>query len=56
MRTIFLVLITAVPALAESFDRPVPNAQSATAEIWFGLASILFVVALYVVHRVVSRR
>ena len=56
MRVLLLVPVITTPALAESFDRPIPNAQSATAELWFGLASILLVLALYAVHRLVSRR
>lgn len=56
MRALMLVLLSATPALAEGFDRPMPNAQSATAELWFGLASVLLVAALYAVHRVVKRR
>lgn len=56
MRVLFPILIIATPAFAESFDRPIPNAQSATAELWFGLASVLLVLALYAVHRLVSRR
>lgn len=43
-------------AFAGEFDRPSPNAQSATAELWFGLASLAFLLALWAVHRMVSRR
>ena len=51
-----LALLTAAPALAAGFDRPTPNAQSATAEFWFGLACVALIVALAVVARVVARR
>lgn len=57
MRALVFLLLLVTPALADKgFDRPVPNVQSATAELWFGLASLLFIVALYAVHRLVSRQ
>lgn len=43
-------------AFAEGFDRPLPNAQSATAEFWFAIASLALIAALAVVARVVARR
>lgn len=43
-------------ALAESFERPIPQAQSATAEFWFFLATLALLVSLVVVARVVARR
>lgn len=49
-------IITAIPTLASAFERPIPQAQSATAEVWFGLASLIFCLALYAVHRVVNKR
>lgn len=51
-----LPLLAATPALAAGFDRPLPQAQSATAEFWFALASLALVAALVVVQRLVSRR
>ena len=51
-----LIAVFAAPALAEGFDRPIPQAQSATAEVWFAVASLGLVVALVVVQRLVSRR
>ncbi|SFP19819.1 hypothetical protein SAMN04488056_1296 [Cohaesibacter marisflavi] len=50
--------LSMLPTLAVSapYDRPIPQAQSATAEFWFGLASVALIVALYCVHRMVSRR
>ena len=53
--TVFM-LFFAAPAWAEAYNRPIPQAQSATAEVWFALASITLLVALYVVHRLVMRR
>ncbi|GAA6208365.1 hypothetical protein NBRC116601_16580 [Cognatishimia sp. WU-CL00825] len=53
----FLILLfLASPAAATEFDRPIPNAQSATAELWFALASILLIAALFAVGRVVAKR
>lgn len=57
MRLLALIpIMLASPAWAEIFDRPIPQAQSATAEFWFGVASITLVLALYVVHRLVKRK
>ncbi len=50
------IVMLPVSALATSYDRPLPQAQSATAEFWFALASVTLIAALYCVHRVVSRR
>lgn len=50
----FTVLSTS--AFAESFDRPIPQAQSATAELWFAAASLTLLIALYVVQRLVMRK
>lgn len=44
------------PAIASSFDRPIPQAQSATAEFWFAAASIALIAALALVARLVARR
>jgi len=52
----FIPMLIASPALAEAFERPIPQAQSATAEHWFGGASIALIVALYIVHRLVMRK
>ncbi len=52
----FCALALPFPALAEAFDRPIPQAQSATAEYWFAGASILLIAALVVVSRVISKR
>ena len=55
MRYILPLMILASPSFAEGFDRPIPQAQSATAEIWFALASLALIAALYAVHRLVMR-
>ena len=52
---LFAVLV-ASPAMAESFDRPIPQAQSATAEFWYALACIALVVSMIAVQRLVARR
>ncbi len=54
--TLFLATLITTPALAKSFDRPIPQAQSATAEFWFALASLALIVALVLVQRMVARR
>jgi hypothetical protein len=44
------------PSLAEAFNRPIPQAQSATAEFWFALASLALIGALVAVAVLVSKR
>jgi len=44
------------PSIGLAFDRPIPQAQSATAEIWFVFASLALIAALVLVARLVSRR
>ncbi|OOY14352.1 protein NnrT [Thioclava sp. DLFJ4-1] len=57
MRKLTLLLALApLTAQAASFDRPIPQAQSATAEFWFALATLALIAALAVVARVVARR
>jgi hypothetical protein len=50
------VIVFATPALADSFDRPIPQAQSATAEFWYALACVALVAAMVAVQKLVSRR
>lgn len=52
----FPILLLASPVLAEGFDRPMPQPQSATAEFWFALASVALIAALVGVSRIVARR
>ncbi len=54
--TLILASLTTSPVLAEGFDRPIPQAQSATAELWYALACLALVAAMIVVQRLVSRR
>jgi hypothetical protein len=51
-----LSILVASSASAEGFDRPIPQAQSATAEFWYALACLALVVAMVAVQRLVSRR
>lgn len=48
--------LLATPAFAEAFDRPIPQAQSATAEFWYVLACITLVLSMVAVQWLVSRR
>jgi hypothetical protein len=41
---------------ADGFDRPIPQAQSATAEFWYASASITLVLSMVVVQWLVSRK
>jgi hypothetical protein len=54
--TFLFVTLASSPVLAKGFDRPVPQAQTATAEVWFALGSIALIVALVLVQRLVARR
>ncbi|WP_298863968.1 protein NnrT [uncultured Sulfitobacter sp.] len=45
-----------LPALAEAYNRPIPQAQSATAEFWFAIASIALIAALVLVAKLVARK
>ncbi|MDM8164930.1 protein NnrT [Roseovarius sp.] len=58
MRSLILPLATlfASPAVAKSFDRPIPQAQSATAEFWYAMACIALIAAMIAVQQLVSRR
>lgn len=49
-------IIMPFAAFADGYERPIPQAQSATAEIWFAFASLALIAALVVVARLVSRR
>ncbi len=50
-----LLPLSAMAALS-GYQRPVPQPQSATAELWFLLATIMLVASLVIVHLVVKRR
>ena len=51
-----LAALIANPALAKSFDRPIPQAQSATAEFWYAMACMALIAAMVAVQYLVSRR
>ncbi len=51
-----LTFLAATPALAEEYSRPIPQAQSATAEFWYAFACLMLVAAMYAVHRMVMRK
>lgn len=42
--------------VAAEFDRPIPQAQSATAEFWYAMACLSLIVAMGAVQWLVSRR
>jgi hypothetical protein len=54
--TIILAFLVPTTTLAEVFDRPIPQAQSATAELLFFVASLALIAALVGVHLLVRRR
>lgn len=58
MKYLFTIFAVAMPfsALAGVYDRPIPQAQSATAEFWFAFASLALIAALVVVARLISRK
>ncbi|WP_342071302.1 protein NnrT [Yoonia algicola] len=47
--------VVASTCFADEFDRPIPQAQSATAEFWFAMGSIALIGALVLVQRLVAR-
>lgn len=51
-----LASLLAAPAFAEAYDRPIPQAQSATAEFWYALACLCLIVSMLAVQWLVSRR
>ena len=52
----FCSLMLDSPVFAAGFDRPIPQAQSATAEFWFAVGSIAMIAALGLVQWLVTRR
>ncbi|MEP1538718.1 MAG: protein NnrT [Paracoccaceae bacterium] len=52
----FVAIILATPAFSEAYDRPIPQAQSATAEFWYVLACLALIAAMIAVHRLVAHR
>lgn len=57
MKRIFtFALILPAPALAEGFQRPIPQPQTDSAELWYFVASLALLGALVAVQMLVSRR
>lgn len=57
MKRIFLLAATLpVPAFAAGFERPIPQPQTATAELSFLIASLALIGALAAVQMLVNRR
>ncbi len=54
--TPFVFAILPLPALAATFERPIPQPQTEAAEFWFLVASVALVVSLAAVHFLVRRR
>ena len=52
----FSISLLATPGIAKAFDRPIPQAQSATAELWYALACLALILAMIAVQRLVARR
>lgn len=51
-----VLIILGTRLLAAGFDRPIPQAQSATAEFWNAMACLALVFSMVAVHWLVSRR
>jgi len=54
--TVLFAGLLATPVLSDGFDRPIPQAQSATAELWYALACLALILAMIAVQRLVARR
>lgn len=54
----FLLLSALIPSqiLAQGYERPIPQPQSATAEFWFFMASLMLIFALAMVGWLIKRR
>lgn len=51
-----MLVLAGTRLFADGFDRPIPQAQSATAEFWYALACISLVLSMLAVQWLVSRR
>ncbi|MBL4768668.1 MAG: protein NnrT [Rhodobacteraceae bacterium] len=54
--SLFLIGLVPVSAFAQSYERPIPQAQSATAEFWFLMASLTLIAALGAVGWLIKNR
>ncbi len=55
-RILALALTLPATALAEPFERPIPQPQTEVAEFWFLVGSLALIAALAAVQWLVSRR
>lgn len=56
MRFLPIILsLIATPVVADAFERPIPQAQTAEAEFWYFLASLALLAALLGVQWLVRR-
>jgi len=55
-RILPLAFLAPSSALAATFERPIPQPQTETAEFWFLVASVALVASLGLVQYLVSRR
>lgn len=55
-RILTLLALLPAPALAASFERPIPAPQTESAELWFLVASIALIASLVAVQMLVRRR
>lgn len=55
-RILAIALTLPATALAETFDRPIPQPQTETAEFWFVVGSVALILSLVAVQVLVSRR
>ncbi len=55
IRTLILLAALPSPVLA-AFERPVPQAQTGEAELWYAGATLLLILALGAVQWLVARR
>lgn len=56
LSSLLAYVVSASGAVASQFDRPIPQAQSATAELWYALACLSLIAAMVAVQWLVSRR
>lgn len=54
--TSLALALAPLAATAEAYNRPIPQAQSATAEVWFFVASLSMVAALFAVNWLIRRK
>lgn len=55
-RILAITLTLPSTALAEAFDRPIPQPQTEAAEFWFFVGSVALLLSLVAVQMLISRR